>query len=329
MPLMRTKKQSLQNNLILWVTAIWLMVAIMAGCAPASPTPPSAPTETKPEQPASTANTPDETETMPPSEPTRQPTTLVMPTAIPAQATPAGTEIDLAAEITLTPDAFNFGVAPIHIIQPGQFSRVTSPVRVLANVQTGDDFRVQMALYGEDGQVLANKTINANPYDDPLNGNLITDMEFETEVLAEAGRLELKVIDRYGRVKALNSVNLVLLASSPDDRNYAPEKAERIQLQLPFPGQTEILSSPLLISGLTRTQSDQPLTIWLMDEFGNTLGETEAAVVRDADIEVGQFIGEIAFQVEQPTRVLMILAISDSRIPGYTYIKSLDLVLVP
>jgi len=51
--------------------------------------------------------------------------------------------------------------------------------------------------------------------------------------------------------------------------------------------------------------------------------------VRDADIEVGQFIGEIAFQVEQPTRVLMILAISDSRIPGYTYIKSLDLVLVP
>ena len=264
--------------------------------------------------------------------PTFTPTaTLAMiPTTVPIQSTPppmANTIIIGTQEAEdQTPD---FGVSVINILQPGQFSRLVSPIRILSNLQTGEDRRVQITLYGEDGRIVAEKNFTARPYDDPKNGNLITELAFEIEALAEAGRLELKVLDRYERIKALNSVNLVLLSDGANDRNYAPESAERIELQLPFPGQTEIETSPLLVSGLVRTQSNNPVDIWLVDESGATLGLAQAAVVHTSGSQIGQFIGEVSYSISEPTRVLMTLAISDSRIPGYTYIKSVDLVLNP
>jgi hypothetical protein len=338
MPSMQKKEPPIVNKVL--STAIVLCgaaAAALAGCTGSIPSLNPAPSATSAEQNPTDveADLPPEAETATPAGPTATPTAITMPTAQPAQATESSSTDITAPDSIPTLDSTaeaqseGFGTAPINILQPGQFSRIISPIRVIANVQTGDDLQVQMALYGEDGRVVANKTLYANPYDDPLNGNFITDIEFSIPVLAEAGRLELKVLDQFGRIKALNSVNLILLSTPPNDRNYAPEGDERIQLQLPFPGQTEIEGSPLLVSGLVRTEADNPLDIWLMDESGTTLGKTAAAVVFSPGSEYGQFIGEITYEVSQPTRVLMILAISDSRIPGYTYVKSLDLLLTP
>ena len=76
------------------------------------------------------------------------------------------------------PDAaVDFGMADIAIIRPGQFSRHRSPIRLVVNLVPGEDRAVEITLYGEDGRKLFNETGYAHPFDDPVNGNLIKDIE--------------------------------------------------------------------------------------------------------------------------------------------------------
>lgn len=223
----------------------------------------------------------------------------------------------------------DFGIADLAIIRPGQLSRHTSPIRVIANFSTLQPFETEITLYGEDGRVLASKTLWSKPYNDPINGNLITDVEFSLPVSVETGRLELKAFDDSGRIWVLNSVYLILLSRGITDRNYAPENQDRILLQLPFPDQRVISSSPIFVSGLVRSNTEFPLTIWLIDEAGNILGEGQAPVVNTTGSSYAQFVGEIPFQVSETTRVLMTIGLQEGRIPGFTYIKTIEFTLQP
>ncbi len=222
-----------------------------------------------------------------------------------------------------------FGTADLAIIRPGQLSRHTSPIRVIANLNSILPLETEITLYGEDGRVLASKTLWSNPYSDPINGNLITDIEFSLPGMVETGRLEIKAFESTGRIWALNSVYQILLSSGITDRNYAPEDQDRILLQLPFPDQHQASSSPIFVSGFVRTSSDKPLTIWLIDEAGNIVGEGQASVVLTAGSPYGQFVGEIPYQVDKLTQVLMTFGLQEGRIPGYSYIKTIQFTLMP
>ncbi|MGD2027128.1 MAG: hypothetical protein PVI99_04860 [Anaerolineales bacterium] len=225
--------------------------------------------------------------------------------------------------------AAEFGTADLAIIRPGQFSRHRSPIRLVVNLIPGEDRAVEITLYGEDGRVLFNETGYAHPFDDPINGNLIKDIEFSIETMAETGRLEFKVYDSYGRLKALNSVYLILLSDGITDRNYSPENKDRVLLQLPFPDQLDIHTSPLFIAGLVRTTSDTPLSVWLVDQEGEILGKGEAPVVLSAGSPVGNFVGEIPYQVAAPTPALLTFGLEEGRIPGFTYVKTIEVMLYP
>jgi hypothetical protein len=306
---------------------ILIILLLLAGCAPLQPAPPR-PTEPPQVQPTQ----PLEPDAEPPVEagPEASPTPALLPTLVGADPQTAPSETDQPANSTVIP-----GTAEIAILRPGQFSRHTSPMRILASVSNPDDTRVAITLYGEDSRVLAQRVYDVLPYQDPLNGNVILEMEFQIEGLAETGRLELKTYDAYGRLQALNSVNLILLSVGITDRNYAAEDSERIQLQIPFPGQTEIEGGQLFLSGLVRLTpppddgSPKPLTVQLIDEQGQVVGEGRASVVLTAGSSYGQFVAEIPYQVEAPTNVLLTIGIEEGRLPGFTYIKTFPYVLLP
>ena len=244
--------------------------------------------------------------------------------AVPLESQPVGSS-EPQAEAN---QEIDFGTADLVIIRPGQLSRHTSPIRVIANLNTIAPLETEITLYGEDGRVLASKTLWSNPYSDPINGNLITDIEFSLPGMVETGRLEIKAFESTGRIWALNSVYQILLSSGITDRNYAPEDQDRILLQLPFPDQHQASSSPIFVSGLVRTNSDKPLTIWLIDEAGNVVGEGQAPVVLTPGSPYGQFVGEIPYQVEKLTRVWMTFGMQEGRIPGFTYIKTIEFTLM-
>ncbi|MCB2178792.1 hypothetical protein KQH61_05210 [bacterium] len=267
-----------------------------------------------------------------PTEETPAPT--LIPTNTPAllptsQSTSADETLAVIEETAQPENAIDFGTAELAIIRPGQLSRLVSPIRVIVNLKPGPDRLIEMTLYGEDGRILFNEADYAHPFDDPVNGNLIKDLEFSIDGLVETGRLEFKVYDEFGRMKALNSVYLILLSSGISDRNFAPETADRIVLQLPFPDQLEIHASPIFTSGLVRTASETPLFVSLVDEHGETLGEGRASVVLTPGSEYGQFVGEIPYTVSEPTSALLTFGMKEGRISGYTFIKTIEVILYP
>jgi hypothetical protein len=85
----------------------------------------------------------------------------------------------------------------------------------------------------------------------------------------------------------------------------------------------------LLVSGSVRTTSEQPLTLTLIDEAGNLVGQGEAAVVFSGDQTSGLFIGEVPFNVDTPIWVRLSVAIPGERIPGHEYIKTVEMVISP
>lgn len=325
-------KPSLRFHRAAFLTIILLALSLSLSLAACSATAPPEAAQTQSVQPVVASN---------PS-----PTPLVSTQAagsssiLAATNTPAIIPVStnsVQAQTLISPDSgqaeapvqIDFGTADLAIIRPGQFSRHTSPIRIIANLNTLLPLETEITLYGEDGRVLASKQLWSKPYNDPINGNLITDIEFSIPVVAETGRLELKALDSSGRVWALNSVYLILLSRGITDRNYAPESQDRILLQLPMPGQRQVNSSPMFISGLVRTQSDAPLTIWLIDETGNTVGEGQASVVLTPGSAYAQFVGEIPYQVSEATNVLMTIGLQEGRISGFTYIKTIEFTLLP
>jgi hypothetical protein len=268
--------------------------------------------------------------------PTHAPTTTSedqpVETSIQADAPIAGTSIPPDEQPSdldqlIGPDAV-FEEAELIIKRPGQYSRIISPFMVIAYVDPGPDRRVQVDLLGEDGRTLASKRVRAMEYLGLDNGNMITDLEFDISALSELGRLEVSVFDEFGRIKLQNSVDLILLSVGETDRNYTPEAQERIIIQSPLANYM-VQGNMLLVSGSVRTTSEQPLTLTLIDEAGNLVGQGEAAVVFSGDQTSGLFIGEVPFNVDTPIWVRLSVAIPGERIPGHEYIKTVEMVISP
>ena len=305
------------------------IILILTGCTalqpappPANPTPDVVPEEQPFENPALLETSlPDSTST-----PALLPTQIENITEITANQT---TEAASDQPLTIT------GLSEIAILRPGQLSRHNSPIRVLASFSNEADTRTIITLYGEDSRVLAQRTFDILPYQDPINGNVILDFEFNIEALAETGKLEFKVFDTFGRLRALNSVYLILLSRGNTDRNYAPEDGERIELQIPFPGQNEIEGDRLFLSGLVRLtqppagEDPKPLTVELIAENGEVIGEGLASVVLTDGSLVGQFVADIPYQVTSPTPVLLTISIEEGRLPGYSYVRTFEFTLLP
>lgn len=306
-----------------------LLSASLAACSASSP-PQAAQTQSlqsaAPSKLAPTQNTPAEAE-MSSDNPAATHTPATIP--IETQSAPAQTLAPPAPAQQEVPIQIDFGTADLAIIRPGQLSRHTSPIRLIANLNTLLPLETEITLYGEDGRVLSSKQLWSKPYNDPINGNLITDIEFSIPVMAETGRLEVKAFDASGRTWAINSVYLILLSRGITDRNYAPEDQDRILLQLPMPGDRQVKASPIFISGIVRTQSDTPLSVWLIDEGGTTVGEGRASVVLTPGSPYAQFVGEIPYQVSAPTTVFLTIGMEEGRIPGFTYLKTIEFTLLP
>lgn len=267
--------------------------------------------------------------------PTHAPTSTAeeQPVATSILVSPEADQGDTAAESQneldlLLGEAAAFGEADLVIKRPGHLSRITSPFLVIAYTQPGPDRLVQVTLLGEDGRILDSKKVRATEYLLMDNGNMVTELSFQVEGLSEVGRLEVSVTDEFGRVLAYNSVDLILLSEGVTDRNYTPQAQERIIIQYPLANYM-VQGDTLLVSGLVRTSSEQPLTLNLIDESGNLIAEGSASVVLAETGVYGLFIGEIHFDVSEAVWVRLAVAIPGERIPGYEYIKTMELVISP
>lgn len=216
--------------------------------------------------------------------------------------------------------------AEIQIASPGPLSKIASPLSIIAYVTQGADGNAQVELWGEDGRLMYRRIFNfltPNP-----QGRLVIKFGFETAGVAETAQLVIQTRDVHGRMKALASQEIILLAEGETDLNVAGDLLAPIVIQQPQ-DMTLVKGEALNVSGLVRTSSDQPLLVELVAADGKVVGSRLAGVVPTEKGEHHPFSTDIPFQVDAPTWVRVIVSERGGRFPGAKNIATLEVLLSP
>jgi hypothetical protein len=294
--------------------------AIAAQTAAAMPTAGAtlAPTATRTSRPAHTA-----TRTPRPSA-----TATASPSPVPSStATPTATPTVTRTPTPEPPEEIPFAV--VQIIQPAPLSKVVSPIELYAYLPPGDDGRVRVQLTGEDGRLLYREVFLFPDTPAGARVKLNAEITFGIIGVAETARLTVSIHDAYGRLKALSSVALVLLAEGQADINPAGDLLEEIVIQQPTV-KSLIQGNSVLVSGLARTADDQPLLVELVAADGRVIGSRLASIAPAETPGAHRlFAAEVPFSVTSPTWVRVTVTDRSGRLPGPRHVSSVEVLLSP
>ncbi len=211
--------------------------------------------------------------TLPEASPTLEASPDVVPTETARPLPTLNLPPTMAATAIPQPSA-DSGV--IQFLSPGPLSMIVSPVRVYGYAVPGYDNKGTLELYGEDGHLLASKLLQLNtPY---KWANFYWEMSFDINSVGELGRLTLSTQDEYGRVNAVNSVHLLLLAEGPSIINQPGDLKERCVIEQPAAGQ-RLSGGVLTVVGKMRPYNNLPLTLELVGRDGRVIGTQAVAIV--------------------------------------------------
>jgi hypothetical protein len=247
------------------------------------------------------------------------------------------TPTDTPVPPTIDPTYLNFpSVTPsptldpsrilLRIVSPGPMSKVISPIEFVAHVSPDYAGTTRIELIGENGAELYRKIFktfsNIGYYtrvDEKIN--------FEIKGAAEMARLQISTLDEKGRIKAFNSVRLLLQAVGENEFTPPYAVQDRILLRYPKVGD-EVSGTDLPVTGEFQPANDQPVVFELVDINGNVLG-SRILQLAPADGKYQQFTTTIPYQSEKKTPARLIIRQSDDRIDGLAYLFSIKLQIGP
>ena len=228
-------------------------------------------------------------------------------------------------EITL-PSRIPFG--NIQFLAPGQLSKIASPIQLHAYLTPGNNNRVWVALFGEDGRLLIRNTytmISGQEYKVHLKEDLV----FEIPGAAETARLEISTFDEYGRVSALATRDLVLISSGGSDVNLPRDLYEGIVIQQPAPRRL-IQGGELIVTGITRYAPEGELHVEVLDAQDGVIA---SQVIGVSEKELGEgyrpYAGEIPYQIGSPIWVRVLISARDGRMSDVVHVSSVIVLLSP
>lgn len=292
------------------------LLAILAGCAPAtaSPIPTPYPPEylptvialtadaanvaaTQAEQTAIAGQPPIDTPT-PSRTPTPRPTFTI--TTIPSHRRSA-----------------------IQIQTPGPMSKVISPINLRMNIIVGESEKAQIDLYGEDGRLLSRISKKV-----PRSGEGVMQtikIPFEISSAAEVARITVSTADKAGRLQALNSVRVLLLSSGVNELTTPGNPDEPFGVVSPTLKDTAS-GGVLHVRGDVWPFNLNPIFFELIDPNGKSLGLRVLTVDK---LDPQLYDTSIPYKVEDPTLARLTIRQSDDRIDGLFYVYSQEILLNP
>ncbi len=307
---------------ILFIALLW------SGCSPAdrAGTPAASPAGPLPTTISAALETAETREVLTSAADPSPAVTATLPatmTPAPATSTPALSTLAPTPSLTPTP---GLPQAAIQILGPGPASKIISPFKVSAYLDTGAKGSVHLELIGEDGRLLVRKILSFDP---GRRVHLYEDMEFEINGAAEAGRLQISTEDTYGRMNALASVDLVLLSMGSADINPPGDLLEEINIQEPS-ANILVQGGSLTVSGLARPVHTDPLIFELIDTSGKPIGPTRLLPVpAGGGGSFAPFTIVMPYSVSQQTWALLVISERGGRVPGVTYATSRPILLSP
>lgn len=258
------------------------------------------------------------TETAFAAAPAAEPTFTLEP-ALPSEPVVSPTPLP-----TFTPTAIpEHRRAAIQILAPGPMSKVISPIQLKMDVIAGNSSTVQIDLFGEDGRLMSRELKRVLPNQ---NGTyLFVKIPYEIPGAGELGRLTISTTDKAGRIVAMNSVHVLMLASGGNQVYPAGNPAEAVGVfspRLSVPASGGVLN----VRGDVWPFNLQPVILELLDAEGKSLG---LRVVTVNGLSPQLFETTIPYEVIEPTPAILSIRQDDDRIAGMFYVYSQEILLNP
>jgi hypothetical protein len=258
-------------------------------------------------------------------ETTLTPTTTDTPSGT---VTPTPTQAPLDEELAEDPSIpFDIPYADIQFIKPGALSKVVSPIDLHVFLLPGDTGRAQVELFGEDGRLMYRKLFILSSNGDTQT-NLRVDIDYEIKGVAETAVLVVSVDDAYGRIQSRSSQELILLSLGDSDINPPGDLLEPILIQEPIP-KVMVQGGSVVVSGLVRTASNQPLLIELITTDGRVIGNRLAGVAPGPTGIHRLFAADVPYNVVSPTWVRVTVSEWNYRLGGPGQLTSVEVLLTP
>ena len=281
---------------------------------------------------ASVTTVPAATPTITPTGPSATPYTLppsptltrtLRPTRTPTLTrTPRPTRTPTVTPIPGIPNA------EIEIRNLGPLSRVVSPLHVYLYLKPGAGGKVLIELLGEEERALYREVRKIDFVPVGAWATFTLDIDFEIAATAEVGRLKISVDDAVGRTVALNSVPLILL--SVGDADIVPPQDVLAPIIIRQPRKKALIQGgKLVVSGLARPDSSQPLMVKLISDQGSEVGFRLVDVGTPGEGGYGAFAAEVPYTVSQPTPSLLVVLEGGSSLADVIHLSSIDVLLSP
>jgi hypothetical protein len=231
--------------------------------------------------------------------------------------TPTATVTETPTPIPPAPDA------RLQILAPGPSSFLVSPLQVRLYMIPGETNLVQLALYGEDGRLLARDLTRVE--DVPPPGlELYLEIPFEVRA-AELARLEASTKDEVGRYETVTSMHVTLLPVGLSQITPPDPPFERVAIYHPLP-KASVSGGILTVDGAFWPINDQPVILELQDEEGRILMTRQLSLVGDTYVS---FNTTLPYKVSAPTPVRLSLRQMDPRFNTIAYLFSVLVTLNP
>jgi len=262
------------------------------------------------------SDNPTHTATLPPS-PTTPPPAASVTSSPTARLTP----------LTTDQPTLEIPFAAIQIINPGPTSRVVSPFSLKAVVRAEPKGTLLIELLGEDGRLLMRDVRNFTG-ERRQQISLAVDIDYEIAAVAEAGRLQISVVDEFNRLVSVTSTDLILLSLGRADVNPPGDLLENIVIHAPEE-KVLIQGGTVRVSGLARLRTSQPMLIELETTDGKIVGTRQVSLTPVPGSTHGTFAIDVPYQVSAPTKARLKIWEPGDRIPGIIYLSSVEVLLGP
>lgn len=158
--------------------------------------------------------------------------------------------------------------------------------------------------------------------------SLGVEVEFGINAVAEAGRIQIGVLDEQGRLKSLNSIDLILLSMGNKDLNQPTDQLENIFIESPR-ANTLIQGGTMRVSGHARLRSTQPLRIEILTNDGRIVGTRQVSITPTPGSAYGTFAIDVPYSIDYTSKVRLQIWEPGERIPGPITLSSLEVILSP
>jgi hypothetical protein len=211
-------------------------------------------------------------------------------------------------------------------------SKVASPLELVANLHSIPSGNYHVEIWteplqpGGEARLLYRevKRIISNPVPFIF---MDIDIPFELSRVSEFGQLRISLLDSYGRLASVNSVDLILLSMGLSDITPEGVQTEAIVIREPFVNHL-IQGGKVTVSGEV-LPSESNLLVELVTYDGVTVGYANVFVTPDPNGRYVPFTVDVPYSVSAATWVRLQVSESGTRIPGVEHLSSVEVLVSP